>query len=83
MHNLLELALAGGSSALHAVDSDAWWVIAREPFVEASKSPALWRALYIPVLSARHVHWAHQVLLSSKTLRSTEEAGEQPHPVMT
>ncbi|KAL3158672.1 hypothetical protein ABBQ32_011414 [Trebouxia sp. C0010 RCD-2024] len=64
-------------------DSGAWRVIARERLVEASKSPSVWRALYIPVLSTRHVHWAHHVLLSSKTLRrSTEEASEQPHPVM-
>ncbi|KAL0044650.1 hypothetical protein WJX82_004234 [Trebouxia sp. C0006] len=45
-----------------------WEVIAKEPFVEGSRSPPLWRALYIPVLSAQHVHWTHYILLSSKTL---------------
>lgn len=49
-------------------DSVHWEVIAKEPFVEASNSPPLWRALYIPVLSAQHVHWTQYVLLSSKTL---------------
>lgn len=60
-------------------DSDAWRVLAVQPFVEASKSPAVWRALYIPILSARQVHWAQQVLLSSKTLlRSIEGASKHP-----
>ena len=55
-------------AGLHAADPDAWRIVAKEPFVEASKSPAFWRALYIPVLSAQHVHWTYQVLLSSKTV---------------
>ena len=53
---------------LLVADPVHWVVIAKEPFVEASRSPPLWRALYIPVLSAQHVHWTHYVLLSSKTL---------------
>ena len=55
-------------SRLFIADSVHWEVIAKEPFVEASNSPPLWRALYIPVLSAHHVHWTQYVLLSSKTL---------------
>ncbi len=53
---------------LFIADPVHWEVIAEEPFVEASKSPPLWRALYIPVLSTQHVHWTHYVLLSSKAL---------------
>lgn len=65
--------------ALHAADLDAWRVVAEERFVEASKSPALWRALYIPVFSAQRVHWTRQVLLSSATLvsHSNKEAYQQ------
>ena len=55
-------------SRLFIADPVHWEVIAKEPFVDASKLPPLWRALYIPVLSAQHVHWAHYVLLYSKTL---------------
>ncbi len=55
-------------SRLFIADPVHWEVIAKEPFVEGSRSPPLWRALYIPVLSAQHVHWTHYILLSSKTL---------------
>lgn len=70
--------LAKLTCAWYAADPDAWSTVAEEPFVEASKSPALWRALYIPVFSAQRVHWTHQVLLSSITLGdSNKEAYKQ------
>lgn len=68
-------ALSKVVCALHAADRNAWRIVAEERFVQASQSPAVWRALYIPVLSAQHVHWTCQVLLSSTTHlpRSNEE----------
>ena len=70
--------LAAMTCAVHAADPDAWSTVAEEPFVEAIKSPALWRALYIPVFSAQRVHWKRQVLLSSTTLvDSNQEAYKQ------
>ena len=71
-------ALAKLTCALCAADPDAWSTVAEEPFVDVSKSPALWRALYVPVLSAQRVHWTHQVLLSSITrVGSNKEAYKQ------
>ena len=72
-------ALSVKVCALHAADHNAWRVVAEEQFVEAFKSPALWRALYIPVFSAQRVHWTRQLLLSSSTLisHSNKEANQQ------
>ena len=70
-------ALAKLTCALRAADRDAWSTVAEEPFVDASKSPALWRALYIPVLSAHRVHWTQQVLLSSNTFVDTDKEADK------
>jgi hypothetical protein len=55
---VVDLDLHGQSEHRFAADAEAWEVVAREPFLDAARSPsALFRAFYVPVLSPRKVRF--------------------------
>ena len=45
---------------------ERWQVVSRKPFVELSRSPALYRALYMPLGGHSIIHWGQYTLLASK-----------------
>ncbi|CAI7830388.1 unnamed protein product [Closterium sp. NIES-53] len=66
-----------GADALRGHDEDEWEVLASLPFVDAQRSPALYRAFFIPSLSERLVKYGSYALLRRKQATSRMEEPEE------
>ncbi|CAI5502779.1 unnamed protein product [Closterium sp. Naga37s-1] len=66
-----------GADALRGHDEDEWEVLASLPFVDAQRSPALYRAFFIPGLSERLVKYGSYALLRRKQAASRMEEPEE------
>lgn len=65
--HVVDLELPGDDPAEHLSRHEATWrVVAREPFLDASHSPALARALFIPWWSPRRNTYADYVLVERR-----------------
>ncbi|CAI5477680.1 unnamed protein product [Closterium sp. Yama58-4] len=66
-----------GADALRGHDEEEWEVLASLPFVDAQRSPALYRAFFIPGLSERLVKYGSYALLRRKQAASRMEEPEE------
>lgn len=65
--HVVDLELPGDDPADHlSRDTGTWRVVAREPFLDASQSPALSRALFIPWWSPRRNTYADYVVVERR-----------------
>ncbi|CAI5995300.1 unnamed protein product [Closterium sp. NIES-64] len=65
------------ADALRGHDEDEWEVLASLPFVDAQRSPALYRAFFIPGLSERLVKYGSYALLRRKQAANSMEEPEE------
>jgi alpha-1,2-mannosyltransferase len=69
-HYLVDLDVAEEAEyePRYSTNSKEWRIVASEKFLDNSRSPRLYRAFYIPFVSAKHTHYINYNLLQSVKL---------------